>query len=109
MTPQPPNESAAGDVLASRVRGCAQALGAQSGSRLNFGLKMIEQRTAPYGTLLLRLTLGSLFIAHLYRKFAILPGGLEKWWSNFETSGFHWLVPWYGSRGLGRGAHDQDA
>ena len=40
----------------------------------NFGLKMIEQRTAPYGTLLLRLTVGSLFIAHLYWKFAILPG-----------------------------------
>jgi putative oxidoreductase len=56
---------------------------------------MINQRTAPYAALLLRLTLGSLFIAHLYWKFAILPGGLEKWWSNFETNGYHWLVPWY--------------
>ena len=56
--------------------------------------KMIEQRTAPYDTLLLRLTLGSLFTAHLYWNLAILPGGLEKWWSNFETSGYHWLVPW---------------
>jgi putative oxidoreductase len=56
---------------------------------------MIEQRTAPYATLLLRLTLGSLFMAHLYWKFAILPGGVERWWANFETNGYHWLVPWY--------------
>ena len=56
---------------------------------------MIEQRTTPYATLILRLTLGALFIAHLYWKFAILPGGLEKWWSNFGTNGYHWLVPWY--------------
>ena len=56
---------------------------------------MINYRSAPYAALLLRLTLGSLFIAHLYWKFAILPGGLQKWWSNFETNGYHWLVPWY--------------
>jgi putative oxidoreductase len=56
---------------------------------------MIEQRTAPYAALLLRLTLGSLFIAHLYWKFAILPGGVEKWWASFEPAGYPWLVPWY--------------
>jgi putative oxidoreductase len=56
---------------------------------------MIEQRTAPYAAFLLRLTLGSRFIAHLYWKFAILPGGIEKWWSSLEANGYHWLVPTY--------------
>ena len=56
---------------------------------------MIDQRTAPYAALLLRLTLGSLFIAHLYWKFAILPGGVEKWWSGLETNGYPWFVTWY--------------
>lgn len=56
---------------------------------------MLSQRQGPYAVLLLRLTLGSLFIAHLYWKFAILPGGLERWWSNFATNGYPWLVPWY--------------
>ena len=56
---------------------------------------MINQRSVPYAALLLRLTLGSLFIAHLYWKFSILPGGLERWWSSFGTNGYHWLVPWY--------------
>jgi hypothetical protein len=70
---------------------------------------MIGQRTAPYGTLLLRLTLGSLFTAPLYWKLAILPGGVTRWWASFEANGYHWLVPWYepgsrGSRGLRRHA-----
>jgi len=38
---------------------------------------MLDQRTAPWAALVLRVTLGSLFIAHLYWKFAILPGGLD--------------------------------
>jgi putative oxidoreductase len=46
---------------------------------------MIDQRTAPWAALLLRVTLGSLSIAHLYWKFAILPGGLNTWWSNFAA------------------------
>jgi len=46
------------------------------------GQGMIDQRTAPYAALLLRLTLGGLFIAHLFWKFAILEGGLDRWWSN---------------------------
>ena len=49
---------------------------------------MIDQRTAPYAALLLRVTLGSLFIAHLYWKFAILDGGLNKWWGNFANNGY---------------------
>jgi putative oxidoreductase len=56
---------------------------------------VVEQRTSQYAALLLRLTLGSLFIAHLYWKFEILPGGVERWWSNFQTNGYPWFVPWY--------------
>jgi len=56
---------------------------------------MIDQRTAPWATLLLRVTLGSLFIAHLYWKFAILPGGLDTWWGNFAKNGYPAITPWY--------------
>lgn len=56
---------------------------------------MNARRCALYAPLLLRVTLGSLFIAHLYWKFAILPGGLNQWWSNFATNGYPWFVPWY--------------
>ena len=51
-----------------------------------------QARLAP---LVLRLVLGSLFIAHLYWKFAVLPGGLTQWWSNFATNGYPSFVPWY--------------
>ena len=57
--------------------------------------KALEERSSPYAALLLRFALGSLFIAHLYWKFEILPGGVERWWSGFETSGYPWFVPWY--------------
>ena len=56
---------------------------------------MIDQRTAPWAALLLRVTLGSLFIAHLYWKFAILPGGLNTWWANFGNNGYPAITPWY--------------
>lgn len=56
---------------------------------------MIMQRTAAFAPLVLRLLLGSLFIAHLYWKLAVLPGGVEKWWVGFEANGYHWLVPYY--------------
>jgi len=45
--------------------------------------------------LLLRLLLGSLFIAHLYWKFAILPGGVHAWWSNMIAAGYPAFVPAY--------------
>ena len=51
--------------------------------------------TAPYGALLLRVTLGLMFLAHLYWKFEILPGGLHKWWSGFQVNGYPPFVPWY--------------
>ena len=52
-------------------------------------------RSALYAPLLLRVTLGTLFIAHLYWKFAVLPGGFNQWWSNFANNGYPWFVPWY--------------
>ncbi len=45
--------------------------------------------------LLLRLLLGSLFIAHLYWKFAILPGGVQIWWTNLAGAGYPPFVPAY--------------
>ena len=51
--------------------------------------------SAFYAPLLLRVTLGTLFVAHLYWKFAVLPGGFAQWWSNFESNGYPWFVPWY--------------
>ncbi|HTD28401.1 MAG TPA: DoxX family protein [Xanthomonadaceae bacterium] len=56
---------------------------------------MTARHAAFYAPLLLRATLGSLFIAHLYWKFAVLPGGLEHWWSGFAVNGYPWFVPWY--------------
>ena len=56
---------------------------------------MIEERSSRYAALLLRLTLGVFFIAHLYWKFEILPGGVAKWWSGIQTNGYPWFVPWY--------------
>ena len=45
--------------------------------------------------LLLRLLLASLFIAHLYWKVAIFPGGLEAWWDNLRKAGYPAFVPFY--------------
>ena len=45
--------------------------------------------------LLLRLLLGALFIAHLYWKFLIFPGGLDAWWSNLLKAGYPAFVPAY--------------
>jgi len=56
---------------------------------------MIDQRAAPWAVLLLRVSLGLLFIAHLYWKFFVLDGGLDKWWSNFAANGYPSITPWY--------------
>jgi len=45
--------------------------------------------------LLLRLLLGSLFIAHLYWKVAVLPGGVESWWKGLMGAGYPAFVPAY--------------
>lgn len=47
------------------------------------------------GAFLLRLLLGALFIAHLYWKLAILPGGLPAWWNGILSSGYPAVVPVY--------------
>ena len=56
---------------------------------------MNANRAAGYAPLLLRIVLGSLFIAHLYWKVASLPGGLFRWWAGFAANGFPSFVPWY--------------
>jgi putative oxidoreductase len=48
-----------------------------------------------YAPLLLRSVLGLLFIAHLYWKFAVFPGGLTQWEANFAANGYPSFVPWY--------------
>ncbi|HEY1880005.1 MAG TPA: DoxX family protein [Caulobacteraceae bacterium] len=47
------------------------------------------------GALFLRLLIGSLFIAHLYWKFILLPGGVQAWWSGLVKSGYPTFVPAY--------------
>jgi len=51
--------------------------------------------TSDRAALLLRLLLGSLFIAHLYWKFVIFPGGLGAWWGNLSKAGYPAFVPAY--------------
>ena len=55
----------------------------------------IDQRTAPYAALFLRLTLGYLAIAHLWWKFFVREDGLEGWWANLNTNGYPDFVVWY--------------
>lgn len=38
----------------------------------------LDHRTGPYAALLLRVTLGVLFVAHLYWKFAVFDGGFAR-------------------------------
>jgi putative oxidoreductase len=45
--------------------------------------------------LLLRLLLGSLFIAHLYWKVAVAPGGIGAWFGNLQHQGYPAFVPAY--------------
>lgn len=53
-------------------------------------------RPAPErAALMIRVLLGALFIAHLYWKFAVLPGGLEAWWGNLIKAGYPVFVPAY--------------
>jgi putative oxidoreductase len=58
-------------------------------------MESLDRRTAPYAALLPRVLLGSLFLAHLHWKFALLPGGLARWWSGFSTSGYPAITPYY--------------
>jgi len=52
---------------------------------------MLDHRTAPYAALVLRLTLAFFFIAHVYRKFAII--GFDNWWTRLNRDGYaDWVV-----------------
>ena len=57
--------------------------------------RAIVTPATPYAALLLRVTLGLMFLAHLYWKFRILPGGFPTWWSNFQANGYPRFVPCY--------------
>jgi putative oxidoreductase len=50
---------------------------------------------ADRAALALRVLLGAMFIAHLYWKLMILPGGLEAWWGNLLANGYPAFVPAY--------------
>jgi putative oxidoreductase len=58
-------------------------------------LDSIARSWSAFVPLLLRVTLGALFIAHLYWKIAVYPGGVDRWWASFATNGYPWFVPWY--------------
>ena len=53
----------------------------------------IDQRTAPYAALFLRVTLGLLAIAHIYWKFYIRDGGFDGWWNGLVMAGYpSWVI-----------------
>lgn len=56
---------------------------------------MPERQSIQFGILLLRLTVGSLFVAHLYWKFFLLDGGVAAWWGLLEKAGYPAIVPLY--------------
>lgn len=53
----------------------------------------LDQRTAPYAALFLRVTLGLLAIAHIYWKFYIRDGGFDGWWNGLVMAGYpSWVI-----------------
>ena len=54
-----------------------------------------DRSGAAYGALLLRLLLGALFIAHLYWKIGVRPGGIEAWSEGLVKLGYPPFVPIY--------------
>jgi len=56
---------------------------------------MTRQPSAELAALMLRVLLGLLFIAHLYWKFVLFPGGLNAWWNGLVSSGYPAFVPAY--------------
>jgi putative oxidoreductase len=53
------------------------------------------RRESGNGALMLRVLLGSLFIGHLWWKFALFPGGFQVWWSGLVRTGYPPIVPAY--------------
>jgi putative oxidoreductase len=58
-------------------------------------MRSMPRPSSQLGLLLLRILLGSLFIAHLYWKLAVLPGGLQTWWAGLVDHGYPRFVPAY--------------
>jgi putative oxidoreductase len=56
---------------------------------------MPSTSTARFAPLILRLLLGALFVAHLYWKFFVLPGGFPAWWDGLLKNGYPAYVPFY--------------
>jgi len=54
---------------------------------------MIDNRTAPYAALVLRLALSFFFFAHLIRKFAVI--GFDPWWTGLVKQGYPGAVLGY--------------
>jgi hypothetical protein len=54
---------------------------------------MIDNRTAPYAALVLRLALSFFFFAHLIRKFAVI--GFDPWWAGLVKQGYPGVVLGY--------------
>jgi putative oxidoreductase len=53
----------------------------------------IDQRTAPYAALLLRVTLGIYAVLHLYWKFYVRPDGFDGWWNGLAMAGYPaWVI-----------------
>ena len=55
----------------------------------------MKQSRPDVALLLLRWLLGLMFIAHLYWKVAVFPGGLPGWWSGLVGQGYSAYVPAY--------------
>jgi putative oxidoreductase len=55
----------------------------------------MRQSRPDVALLLLRWLLGLMFIAHLYWKVAVFPGGLPGWWSGLVGQGYSAYVPAY--------------
>lgn len=56
---------------------------------------MTRQPPAELAAFLLRVLLGLLFIAHLYWKFMLFPGGLSAWWNGLVGNGYPAFVALY--------------
>ena len=54
-----------------------------------------DRDASGYGVFLLRLLLGVLFVAHLYWKMAIFPGGIDGWYANLLRNGYPRFAPAY--------------
>jgi putative oxidoreductase len=58
-------------------------------------MRRTDGSAAFYGPLLLRVLLGALFVAHLYWKIVVRPGGIEAWSSGLRELGYPGYVPVY--------------